>query len=75
MGNSKMGVTAKNFARAPRAVSFMLTYSEMSAGALVVHPLYSVLWTNQITVFVGCPTENVEVCKTNSSRWFRVDPP
>ena len=24
--------------------------------------------------FIGCPTEKVEVCKTNSSRWFRVDP-
>ena len=24
---------------------------------------------------VGCPTEIVEVCKTNSSRWFQVDPP
>ena len=24
---------------------------------------------------LGCPTEKVEVCKTNSSRWFRVDPP
>ena len=31
--NSKMGVTPK-ILRAPRAVIFMLTYSEISAGAL-----------------------------------------
>ena len=24
---------------------------------------------------IGYPTEKLEVCKTNSSQWFRVDPP
>ena len=41
--NSKMGVTAKIFARAPRAVSFMLTYPEISAGALVCYASRNIL--------------------------------
>ena len=27
------------------------------------------------SLYIGCPTEKVEVCKTNLSPWFRVDPP
>ena len=30
---------------------------------------------NRLCNHLGCPTEKVEVCKTNLSPWFRVDPP
>ena len=61
--NSKMGVTAQIFARAPRAVSFMLTYSEISAGALDNYKLFGCSWVSDIIlsyshtlILSNCPT-------------------
>ena len=48
--NSKMGITTKFFAHTLRAVSFVLTYSEFSAGALVHHQQINSILSLEILV-------------------------